>query len=149
MRSTGRETLAILTAMGLAVGLSPVLGGCSFAIPALTPAPEETTGSIRRIEERLSSELSAEDWRRAKGALALALDPQGNGRPVKWDNPESRMAGEIAALGSPFVDSDEVCRRFRATIDPPAAPPKRVEGQACRLSPDEWAIRDVSGPGKS
>jgi surface antigen len=149
VRSTGRETLGILTATALAACLAPSLGGCSFAIPALTPAPEETTGSIRKIEERLSADLDPEDWRRAKGALALALDPQGNGRPVKWDNPESRMAGEIAALGSPYVEDDEVCRRFRASIDPPSTPAKIVEGHACRLSPDEWAIRDVRRPSKS
>ena len=31
--------------------------------------------------------MDAEDWRRAKSALDTALDPQGNGASVAWDNP--------------------------------------------------------------
>ena len=143
MRSTGHETLKTLTCASLLALAAGPLGGGSFAIPPLVSPPQETTGSLHKIEQRLSADLSQEDTRRAKGALAIALDPQGNGKPVKWDNPDSRASGEIAAVGSPYVEGDEVCRRFRATTDPQSGPAKAVEGYACRLSANDWAIRDL------
>jgi surface antigen len=138
-----REAFRAAMRLGV-VGLALKLGACSFAIPSLVPGPEETTGSIpKKIEARLSPDMAGEDWRRAKGALALALDPQGNGKPVKWENPESKAAGEITADGSPFVVSDEICRRFKAVIDMPSGKSSALEGSACRMAADEWAIKDV------
>ena len=136
---------SVLRAVMLACVLA-ACGGCSFSIAPLAPAPEDTTGSIKKTEKRFSAELGQEDWRRAKGALVLALDPQGNGKPVKWDNPETSMSGEVTPDGPPFVEADEVCRRFRATVEAASGPSTSVGGSACRLSAaDDWEIKSL-GP---
>lgn len=141
---SGREALKAVLRAGLLGAVLAGCGGCSFSIAPLAPAPEETTGSIKKIEKRFSAELGQEDWRRAKGALVLALDPQGNGKSVKWDNPETGMKGEVTPDGTPFVESDEVCRRFRATVEPASAAVISVEGSACRLSAaDDWEIKTL------
>lgn len=143
MISPRGEASRVFTIAGGLTLLGFLVGGCSFSLPSMAPAPEETTGSIRTVESRLSSELGQEDWRRAKGALAVALHPQGNGRPVKWDNPETKMAGEIAPAGPPYVEADEVCRKFRARIDPPEGRAKILDGSACKLSAEEWVVRET------
>lgn len=142
------EAFRLFTIAGTLAFVGSFVAGCSFSLPSVSTAPEETTGSLRKVESRLSGELDQEDWRRAKAALGVALHPQGNGRPVKWDNPETRLAGEITPAGPPYVESDEVCRKFRATIDAPGKPAKTVHGAACKLTADEWVIRDVAPRGK-
>ncbi|MDB5510958.1 MAG: hypothetical protein JWR08_441 [Enterovirga sp.] len=143
----GGEASRSLTRLALLALLAPALAGCSFALPSLVKeAPEETTGSIAPAgagSARLFSDLGPEDWRRAKAALAVALDPQGNGQPVKWDNPETGMRGEIVPGGKPFVESDEICRSFKATVARPAGAPGVAEGTACRLGADEWHLKRV------
>jgi surface antigen len=125
------------------IGTTLSLGACSMAIPSLVGEPVETTGSITpAFKSPLSSDLTAEDWRRARGALAVALDPQGNGSSVSWDNPESGLKGTFVPVGGPFVQSDVVCRAFVATINGAGDTPVSLQGTACRTSPDEW---DVSG----
>ena len=51
----------------------------------------------------LSPTMNEEDWRRAKAALGLALDPQGPGTLVSWDNPETSMKGQFTPTGAPYV----------------------------------------------
>lgn len=123
-----------------------MLGACSFAIPALTAsAPEDTTGSIvpAAAADRLFPELGPEETRRTRAALAVALDPQGNGQPVKWDNPESGLRGEIAPNGSPFVEADEVCRNFTTTLEGGSGAARTAAGHACRLSGEDWILRTL------
>lgn len=116
-------------------------GGCSVA-PS-SDARVETTGSIARDNVSvLSADLGQEDWRRAKGALTTALDPQGNGAPVKWDNPDSDIGGTFTPVGQPFVKADEICRVFLATITFPGRV-SSLQGTACKLSADEWQLKDV------
>jgi surface antigen len=116
------------------------LGGCSI-VPGESKV--EATGSIKRDSVAvLSADLSQEDWRRAKGALTTALDPQGNGAPVKWDNPDSDIDGTFTPVGQPFVKSDEICRVFLATINFPGRP-SSLQGTACKLSAEEWQLKDV------
>jgi surface antigen len=138
--------LRVIARFGAALcGLSAaaMLGGCSFAVPSLVADPADTTGSIKPIfRSPLSADLSGEDWRRAKGALAVALDPQGNGSSVTWDNPESGIKGSFVPVGGPFVQSDAVCRIFVATITGTGDTSLSLQGTACRVSADEW---DVSG----
>lgn len=118
-------------------------GGCSLPSSSSTDAMVETTGSITRDAATvLSADLGAEDWRRAKGALATALDPQGNGAPVKWDNPDSEISGTFTPVAQPFVKSDEICRVFLATINFPGRV-SSLQGTACKLSADEWQLKDV------
>ncbi|MBV9078919.1 MAG: hypothetical protein JO048_15765 [Methylobacteriaceae bacterium] len=104
-----------------------------------------TTGSLKPAsapaELKLAPELAGEDWRRAKGALAIALDPQGNGRPFKWDNPETQVGGVITPEGPPYVVADEICRDYSVSVHGPGIDERTRQGTACRLSADSWEIR--------
>lgn len=128
------------------------VAGCSWTLPltATGPEDEDVTGSIAGAATTgvspLSPQLGEEDWRRAQGALALALDPQGNGAPVNWDNPETKIRGAFAAAGPVFLIKDQVCRSFVATLGGKALP-SRQEGQACREGPGEWTIRSLKRAG--
>lgn len=123
-----------------------VLGGCSISLPVakFSGISEETTGSIgRSATSPLAPDLAAEDWRRARGALAVALDPQGNGTAVAWDNPETGYKGTFSPVGSPFVKGDEICRAFLASYIGNPKGQTWLQGSACRPSGGEWAIVDV------
>lgn len=124
------------------------VGGCGLSMPIGGLGLErETTGSLQgKPISPLSSDLGVEDWRRAKGALAIALDPVGSGTQVAWDNPETGLKGIFVPVGSPFVKADEICRSFRAAIKG-RAETRTVQGTACRVSGAEWAIQDVK-PGR-
>jgi surface antigen len=89
-----------------------------------------------------SRDLGPEDLRRAYGALGLALDPQGNGANVAWDNPQSGMKGVIMPVDSPFLKSDEICRHFTVSTALQSGP-LRQKGMACRPSGGEWVIKDM------
>jgi surface antigen len=144
------EITLLLARLGAIAAIACPLAACSFALPSLMPQPAETTGSVKSPERRLFRDLGDEDWRRAKGALAVALDLQGNGRPVKWDNPDTKAGGAVAPLGGPFVLSNDICRRYRATLTRPDGEPRSTEGKACRVESDEWEIRADEGrvPGR-
>lgn len=122
----------------------------SSPAPEREPAPEprhvSVTGSIRPAERPAPSPLSdllgPEDLRRAHGALALALDPQGNGSPVSWDNAESGSAGRFTPVALPFLKDDEICRAFLSSVKT-RMEQRSLQGTACRLSGGEWTIRDL------
>ena len=129
----------------LAAGLVALsTGACSIAVgvAGLQEEEPEVTGTIApRAAVPLSPDLSEEDWRRAKAALAVAIDPQGPGTQVSWDNPVSGMKGAFTAAGSPFVKEDEVCRAFTAALNGASA--ASLSGTACRPSGGEWVIKDI------
>lgn len=130
-------------ALGLVIVALCPLSACSFALPSLVSDPADQTGSITPgVSSPLSADLGAEDWRRAKAALAVAIDPQGNGSSVSWDNPDSGLKGTFVPVGQPFVQSDAVCRTFVATIGGALPDPVSLQATACRLSADAW---DISG----
>lgn len=146
MRTGGREArssrvLGPLAFAAIALGL----GACSFMLPSLGPDAADQTGSLPAFRSPLSPELGAEDWRRARAAMAVAVDPQGNGSAAAWDNPESGLKGSFVPVGAPFVQSDAVCRTFVATIGGSLPEPLSLQGTACRLSPDEWDVSGVKG----
>ena len=117
---------------------------CSFSlgVSALDDDEPKSTGSIAsKADVTLSSELDEEDWRRAKAALAVALDPQGPGTQVSWDNPATSRKGTFTPLGAPFVKDDQICRSFSAHLT--GASPAALQGTACRPSGGEWALREV------
>ncbi|PZR95970.1 MAG: hypothetical protein DI537_03610 [Stutzerimonas stutzeri] len=130
--------------------------GCSISFPimGLSSKGEDevamTTASVlpaRAVEGKsplvaLAPDLGPEDWRRAEGAMALALDPQGNGAPVSWDNAQSGMKGTFTPVGGPFLKADEICRAFLASMNLQTGPVK-LQGTACRPSGGEWAVKDV------
>ena len=136
-------------AKNLAVAmLAGSLGACSIYLP-ISPLSEdgEITGSITKSStpkaaSPLSPKLNEEDWRRAQSALILAVDPQGNGAAVGWDNPESGTKGSFVASGALFLVENRICRSFKASLNKPD-PDTLLEGVSCRLGPNEWVVRDV------
>ncbi|UVF18534.1 RT0821/Lpp0805 family surface protein [Microvirga terrae] len=129
----------------LAVGLIALsTGACSFSfgLSALDDEGPKSTGALAaKAVTPLSADLDEEDWRRAKAALAVALDPQGPGTLVSWDNPATSMKGNFTPMGAPFVKNDEICRTFSAHLSGPSS--ASLNGTACRPSGGEWAIKDV------
>lgn len=129
----------------VALLLGAALSGCGVSLPLATLAPPTgevlTTGSITP-PPTLGLAPGSEDWRRARAALVTALDPQGNGAAVSWDNPETGAAGTIAAADLPYLEGDIVCRRFsaRTRLD---QSDKSFEGHACRVAAGEWRIRSA------
>src|SRR5438067_2431449 len=100
-----RVRLPVSAGFPACIAVLAVLGGCSqpllvfrgeteAAAPVAVPEPTET-GSIAKRPSSFGPDLGDEDWRRARAALGVALDPQGNGKPVKWDNPESGLRGSV------------------------------------------------------
>jgi surface antigen len=140
------EACARRAGLALAAGVALLCGACSMSFPMNSLLPEDppTTASVEATKPAspLSPELGAEDWRRARGALAVALDPQGSGSPVSWENPDTAIRGHFTPVGQPFVKSDEICRAFLATVDGQASTAS-LQGTACRPSGGEWAIKDV------
>jgi hypothetical protein len=129
-----------------AAALLAGLSACSLSLPMGTLAEDDiTTSSVTprpRKVPPLSSDLGEEDWRRAKSAMAVALDPQGSGSPVAWDNPGSKLKGTFKPQGQPFVRDDEICRSFIATLVGRGSA-NSLEGTACRPSGGEWSLKDV------
>lgn len=126
--------------------LGVAMGGCSMSFPIASLVPEEgpeATGATQvKTTSPLSPELGPEDWRRAKGALTVGLDPQGNGSPVSWDNPDTGMRGTFTPVGQPFVKSDEICRAFLATVVTQTSNAS-LQGTGCRPSGGEWTIKGI------
>ncbi|WP_210497193.1 RT0821/Lpp0805 family surface protein [Microvirga antarctica] len=118
--------------------------GCSFSysVIGLSEDGPEITGSIpKKASSPLSADLNEEDWRRAKAALAVALDPQGPGTLVSWDNPDTALKGHFTPTGAPYVKNDEICRAFSAQVSGNTS--ASLSGHACRPSGGDWAIKDV------
>ncbi|GJE77956.1 MULTISPECIES: RT0821/Lpp0805 family surface protein [Methylorubrum] len=128
--------------------------GCSGPVLSFqtkeAPAPEPlVTGSIAKRPTRFGPDLGDEDWRRAHSALTTALDPQGNGRPVKWDNPETAMRGSVNPTGLPYVAGDEICRDFLATVvagndggtSGSGGKSRFLRGTGCKLTGGEWELK--------
>ncbi|MCB1537219.1 MAG: hypothetical protein KDJ44_21555 [Rhodoblastus sp.] len=122
----------------------PLMGSATVA-----GVDREPTGSIAKTSvtttnaSPLSHNLETEDWRRARAALATALDPQGNGATVAWDNPQTGRKGTFIPVAAPYPVDGEVCRAFIAKIDGGDAK-EVVQGSACRTGgTDDWTVRDV------
>jgi surface antigen len=134
------------------------LGACSITMPfmerersfindpdvtgSITPRAPAIAAQAPGQLSPLSPGLDAEDWRRARAAMATALDPQGNGAQVRWDNPDSGAKGFFGAIGNPFLIKDDICRLFVAGVGI-KAPEDWMQGSACRTAPGEWEIKDV------
>jgi surface antigen len=129
------------------VCLAMPLGGCSLSMPIapLTSSDEDATGSIPSLSlERL---LDAEDWRRAKAALSTALDPQGNGALVVWDNPQSGNKGSFTPVGKAYPSDAKICRAFSSRIDR-KGDEQSMQGTACSDKGDDWTILEVKSSSK-
>jgi surface antigen len=115
---------------GLAQSAKPI-SGRELSARVSTPAPS------------FPRELGSEDLRRAHGAMALALDPQGDGRDVSWSNPQSGTKGVITPVGGPYLKAHEICRAFTASTSLRTGA-ARQKGIACRPSGGEWSIREMA-----
>ncbi|WP_420847280.1 RT0821/Lpp0805 family surface protein [Methylobacterium organophilum] len=157
VRPRRSRTTSASAALFLAMALPASICGCSgpiltFRSEAAATVPEEptTTGSLTRPELTFGKDLGVEDWRRAHAALSVALDPQGNGRPVKWENPETAMRGSVNPTGLPYVSNDEVCRDFLASVIGESTS-RFVRGTGCKPSGSAWELRRLrtaKGEGK-
>jgi surface antigen len=137
-----------------AVVAACALSGCSIAIPMSGSssamwggASEDVTGSIARPTLRLSRKLDAEDLRRATAAMSTALDPQGSGASVNWDNPQSGAKGSFTPVGQPYPLDGKICRAFLASVSVEETQEK-LEGSACREKTAEWALIGVKSARK-
>jgi surface antigen len=134
------EALKVLAA-GL-IALSTSACGMSLGLSALDEDGPKSTGAIGpKSDITLSADLDEEDWRRAKAALAVALDPQGPGTQVSWDNPATTRKGTFTPVGAPFVKNDEICRSFSAHLSGPST--SALQGAACRPSGGEWTLKEI------
>ncbi len=133
-------------------------GGCSIVVPVNAPEessvalwrgdPADVTGAIPgKTGKTLSRALTAEDSRRAAAAMSTALDPQGDGGVVNWDNPHSGARGSFTPAGQPYPRDGKICRAFRAEV---ATPDHREEirGAACRDKSAEWSLTEVKADRK-
>lgn len=152
LRQSSLSRFMVVMSIGLATG------GCGGGFPFGFGGERETplvTGSIARpgmIAEPAALPLTGpvatipppglteEDWRRARGALTVALDPVGDGAPVAWSNPLSGAAGQFKPDGQVFLVRDEVCRGFTGRMQA-SQRASDVQGHACRLGAGEWWLK--------
>ena len=120
--------------------VAPTIGACSMSFPMSSMLPEDVTGSMTKVP--FGALLDEEDRRREKAALATALDPQGDGSTVHWENPKSGRKGTLTALGHAFPHESHVCRVFSGKLRD-GATARAVEGMACTAAAGEWEVREV------
>jgi surface antigen len=144
----GQQDFPLLRRVIACALLCQGLAACAVATPLDGGIDTQPTGSISApppqgaAASHLPASLDEEDRRRVLGALAIALDPQGNGASVRWDNPVSKAHGEITPIGFAFPSKDLICRKFSARFDIPAS--SRLElGSACRDKNAEWKIAEL------
>lgn len=144
----GSQTSSRRRRIFAALLLAGPAGGCSFAIPVgdpvstWRPSKDDVTGSISPRTPTLSRSLDQEDWRRAQAAMGVALDPQGGGASVNWDNPATSAKGSFTPVGQPYPAEGKICRAFLAEIGTKDAH-EQLQGTACREKTAEWALIEV------
>jgi hypothetical protein len=136
-----RRWLSRGAAAAIGLWLSFGLCGCSFSIAPLL-GDSDTTGASKPVEP-ISSALSHEDWRRAKAAMGVALDPKGDGTAVHWDNPTTAANGAFTAVGEPYSLHGQTCRSFLADVTTRSSG-QLLRGEACRGSAEEWTVSMVN-----
>jgi surface antigen len=142
------QTLSRISSIVLAAGAAAWLGGCSMALPSISPvlgdSTDDATGSIpdSRRPSQLSRALDQEDWRRASAALGTALDPQGDGSAVNWDNPQTSAKGSFTAVGQAYPTDGKICRAFIAEVGTKDSH-ENLKGTACREKSAEWSLSEV------
>lgn len=109
---------------------------------------EDVTGSIAKPAPKLSRRLDAEDLRRAMAALGTALDPQGSGASVHWDNPQTGAKGSFTPAGQPYPLDAKVCRAFVAEIAVEETLEK-LQGRACREKSADWTLAEIKAANKA
>jgi surface antigen len=136
------------TIQAAAAALALSSGGCSVSYPigSMMPQSDDVTGSIKPRPGDLRDE---EDRRRAKAALATALDPQGAGTVVTWANPASGNKGSYKPSGPAYPADGGICRPFvEAIVQDGAA--TETQGKACAgAGSADWVVSGRKELGKS
>lgn len=126
-------------------------GACSISYPigSMVPVGDDVTGSIRPRAGSPAGNEDLEDRRRAKAALATALDPQGAGTPVSWDNPGSGNKGIFKPLGRAYAADTRICRAFEETAAVKGSEPVTRHSKACTTpGTGDWTVVDRKDLGK-
>ncbi len=113
----------------------------SLPIASLATSREDAASATSKPS--LARFLGAEDLRRAEAALATALDPQGEGSLVGWENPESGVKGSFTPIGHAYPQDERICRVFVSKIDR-KGDELAMRGTACAEKPGDWTIAEVS-----
>jgi surface antigen len=113
----------------------------SFPISPLISAKEDAAGADQK-KPPIADLLEPEDWRRAKAALSTALDPQGNGSLVGWDNPDSGNKGTFTPVGKAYPLNAGICRVFLAELVR-KGDEQSLQGTACLEKQGEWTIAEA------
>jgi surface antigen len=142
LRPFGQPILARLVDGCILGGLSAALAGCSMSFPIspMLGAKEDAAGAIPA--SAIAGRLDPEDWRRAKAALSTALDPQGNGSLVGWENPDSGSKGSFTPVGKAYPLNAGICRVFLAELDR-KGDAQSIQGTACSDKGGEWTIAEA------
>lgn len=127
-------------------GASALLASaCALSFPIAGFVSDRTPiGTIEHGAATLSNDLDQEDWRRAKSALAVTLDPQGNGGTATWANPVTGAKGSFTASSAPRPEGDKICRTFRARVEAGGRPERDMAGSACRDGGGDWTVAKVA-----
>jgi len=126
--------LVLVSALGFA--------GCSISMPMgslVSHSDDDVTGSIPSA--MFLDTLVPEDKRRAKAAMSTALDPQGPGTTVAWNNPDTGSKGSFVPVGKAYPANDRVCRAFLADMSLKVSD-KSVQGTACADKDGNWAVTE-------
>lgn len=104
----------------------------------------QATGAIPRAPPKpaLPAAFDEEDRRRAMEALGIALDPQGNGDAVHWDNPVSGAHGTMTPAGYAYPENGLICRKFSGKFET-ASGSQALEGAACRDKNADWSLTEI------
>ncbi len=105
----------------------------------MKPLGDEVTGSIKPAPGKIADE---EDRRRAKAALSTAVDPQGDGQAVRWENPTTGNKGSFTPVGHAYPADGRVCRAFLGKAREGEAE-KTYQGTACAATAGEWAVTET------
>lgn len=108
----------------------------SFPIASLMPGDDVTASNSPVPFGRM---LDEEGRRRETAALATALDPQGDGATVKWDNVKSGDKGALTAFGKAYNSQSKVCRAFVGELKQ-GDTIRKLQGTACAESAGEWKV---------
>ena len=78
----------------------------------------------------------------ADASEVTALDPQGEGAGVNWDNPQTGAKGSFTPVGAAYPTDGKICRAFLAEVATQETQ-ERLQGTACREKTIEWTLLEV------
>ncbi len=111
-----------------------------FPLASFVPDKSDVTGSNSSVP--FGRLLDEEDRRRQKAALATALDPQGDGSPIRWENPRTGNQGMFNPQGHAFTMDGKVCRSFIGELKQDSNQ-KAILGTACAVNAGDWEVHTM------